>query len=111
MSEITNKEVFDALTSCIDGRWRWHSLSPTGYSGHAANSCALCHLFDGGNYSFTKPSEECHRCPVFLMNNGKGCADGSSFMRWADNHNKTNDKRVLSELVAARVYFFGDWKQ
>lgn len=116
---ITNQDVFDALTSCIEDRWEWHAAHPDGED-RCVTDCALCRLFDGrteseyddnGEYVGEISCTDCEACPVFLMNGGKGCASGSAFDIWFRETNRETATVMLDSLKAAKKHFFGDWKE
>ena len=107
---ITNKEVKDALTHCIDKRWR---PLAKGKGLWDVPQCALCGLFDGGNGwdgRRFKPRDECKGCPVYLRNGGKGCAAGSHFVEFMNARTPESAHAMLKFLRDTREHFFGGRK-
>lgn len=60
---ITNKQVYDALTSGITKRWNLHAEYPDGLSPQAENCNKLCRLFERVG---------CDGCPI-LIETGVKC--------------------------------------
>lgn len=109
---ITNKDVKDALTHCINNRWK---LIAKGRLEWYVSKCALCELFGGHNEESRrngrfKPSNRCKGCPVYLRNGGKGCATGSHFMKFIGDRTPESAQAMLQFLRDTRKHFFGDGK-
>lgn len=112
----TNQQVYDALTDCIENRWKKHARARHGVALNVP-PCALCKLFDGGIMSFrdgtggavSMPAPGCHACPLYLTNGFRGCAGGTAFSIWATGPTKRRAAKMLAELETAKVHFFGDW--
>lgn len=112
---ITNQKVYDALTNCIEERWELHAESLTGFD-DSASLCALCNLFEGYIISQLKPdrsgnrsSRECRRCPIFIHNNGKGCAHKSLYSEWIEHPTQRKAQAMLESLREIKQLYFGDW--
>jgi hypothetical protein len=106
----TNKQVLDALTHCINKRWK---LLAQGAREYSVLDCALCDLFDGCNFvrnNKLTPSTNCKGCPVYLHNKGKGCAAGSLYIEFNKHSSILNAKKMLNSLKDARKHFFGEIK-
>lgn len=115
---ITNQDVLNALNSCIEQKWT--RIYREGKRESDVADCALCALFDGGLVKdFTiegsgyKPNSGCKGCPLFLMNKGLGCGEGSTYAKFGtvppDDVAKYRgiSGKMLGDLKKARKHFFG----
>lgn len=110
-SMITNRRVFNALTSGITKRWNLYAASDIGFAPNAA-PCKLCDLFD----RMDRPYNGCAGCPLKMAQGGVTCHSRSSlYCLWYDENRPLNRKALAKEmlelLTKIRQEHFGDWPE
>ena len=109
MKTITNQEVYDALTECIEKRWKL-IVENGGGDDYRTPVCQLCEIWYFSNAN-------CSGCPLQLFEktkqprySGACMAKNASYKKWSEKRDKDSAECVLKVLQETRNHFFGDWK-